>query len=136
MFDEAQMRCLRATLDTIIPPDDYPGAWDAGVGEYLHRQLRGDLADLLPAYRTWLDCLDAEAQARHSNDFASLSQAERNALLDAVQEGNLSTTWSLEAGSFFSQVVEHCAEGYYSDPGNGGNRDGVAWRMIGYEVSA
>jgi gluconate 2-dehydrogenase gamma chain len=23
-------------------------------------------------------------------------------------------------------------EGFYSDPGNGGNRDAVAWRMIGF----
>ena len=23
-------------------------------------------------------------------------------------------------------------EGYYADPGNGGNRDGIAWQMIGF----
>jgi hypothetical protein len=31
--------------------------------------------------------------------------------------------------------VEHSAEGFYSDPGNGGNRDNIAWKMIGFEVT-
>jgi hypothetical protein len=29
--------------------------------------------------------------------------------------------------------VELAHEGYYADPGNGGNRDAVSWRMIGYD---
>ncbi len=136
MFDDAQMRCLRATLDTIIPPDDFPGAWEAGVGDYLQRQMQGDLAEMLPACRAWLDCLDAEAKASHSRDFAGLSHDERRALLESVEKADLKTHWSLEAGGFFRQIVEVCAEGYYSDPGNGGNRGGVAWRMIGFEASA
>ena len=31
-------------------------------------------------------------------------------------------------------IVEHCAEGFYSNPENGGNKDGIAWEMIGFEV--
>ena len=135
MFDDAQLACLRATLDTIIPPDDYPSAWEAGVGDYLQRQLRGDLADKLPAYRAWLAGLDAEALAIHSQAFAELSLAERTALLARIEAGELTADWSLDPAGFFRQIAEHCAEGYYSDPGNGGNRDGVAWRMIGFEVS-
>ena len=135
MFDEAQLACLRATLDTIIPPDDYPSAWEAGVGDYLQRQLRGDLADQLPVYRAWLACLDAEALARHSQVFAQLSLDTRTALLARIEAGAVNADWSLQPAAFFRQIAEHCAEGYYSDPGNGGNRDGVSWRMIGFEVS-
>ena len=36
--------------------------------------------------------------------------------------------------AFFQTAVEHAMEGFYSDPGNGGNHDGVSWRMIGFEV--
>ena len=135
MFDDAQLCCLRASLDAIIPADDYPGAWEAGVGDYLSRQLQGDLAELLPAYRAWLDGLDAEAKAVFNADFASLSDDQRIKLLSNIENGQVSATWSLDPGAFFRQVIEHCAEGYYSDPGNGGNRDGMAWRMIGYEVT-
>jgi gluconate 2-dehydrogenase gamma chain len=32
-------------------------------------------------------------------------------------------------------LVNHTMEGFYSDPGNGGNRDAVSWKMIGFEVT-
>jgi gluconate 2-dehydrogenase gamma chain len=35
---------------------------------------------------------------------------------------------------FFRLLVAHTAEGYYSDPGNGGNRDRISWKMIGFEA--
>ena len=134
MLDRSQLRCLDALLDTVIPPDDFPGAVDAGVGDYLLRQLGGDLSGLLPTYRQGLDHLDAEARAGWGRPFAEMSTEERTALLKGVERGEVAAEWSIEPAPFFRQVVEHCAEGYYSDPENGGNRDGVGWRMIGYEV--
>ncbi len=134
MLDNSQLRCLEALLDTIIPPDDFPGAVDAGVGDYLLRQLTGDLAELLPNYQRWLNDLDAESQASRGKPFAELNAEERTSLLNSVERGEVTTEWSVEPAPFFRQVVEHCAEGYYSDPTNGGNRDGIGWRMIGYEV--
>ena len=134
MLDNSQLRCLEALLDTVIPPDDFPGAVDAGVGDYLRRQLAGDLAELLPSYRQWLGDLDAESRASRDKPFAELNVEERTSLLNGVERGEVTTEWSVEPAPFFRQVVEHCAEGYYSDPTNGGNRDGVGWRMIGYEV--
>ena len=134
MFDESQMGNLRALFDTLIPPDEYPGAWDAGVGDYLLRQLAGDLAELLPAYQRWLASLDEEALADTGLHFSDLSLADRSALLSRIESGEVHTDWSIEPASFFRQIVEHCGEGYYSDPGNGGNCGGVAWKMIGFEV--
>ena len=135
MFDEGQMRSLQALLDTIIPADDYPGAWEAGVGDYLLRQLQGDLAELLPAYQTWLRALDGEAQSVHGELFADLSLAERTSLLMKIEKNDVATAWSIDPAEFFREIVERCGEGYYSDPGNGGNRDWIAWKMIGFEVS-
>jgi hypothetical protein len=134
MFDELQLRSLHALLDTIIPPDDFPGAVDAGVADYLLRQLSGDLAELLPSYQLWLSNLDAEAIAIHGPPFAKLSLRERTDLLENIEKGEVTTDWSIEAAPFFRQIVEHCGEGYYSDPGNGGNREGIVWQMIGFEV--
>ena len=127
-FDERELRCLRALLDTVIPPDDYPGAWDAGVGDYITRQLQGDLAHLANGYRAFLRHLDSETKARRNCDFCDLSLDARTDMLGAVEAG--------EAGfaAFFAQIVDHCGEGYYSDPGNGGNRDRIAWQMVGFEV--
>lgn len=134
MLDSSQLRCLEALLDTIIPPDDFPGAVEAGVCDYLLRQLTGDLSELLPRYRLWLSDLEAESRAGSGKSFAELNMAERSALLRRLELGQVTTDWSTEPASFFRQIVEHCAEGYYSDPDNGGNRDGIGWRMIGYEA--
>ncbi len=41
---EVQQQTLRAAVNRSIPPDDYPGALEAGVGHYLARQFEGDLA--------------------------------------------------------------------------------------------
>ena len=47
LFSERQAATLRAMVDRLIPPDDFPGGWEAGVGDYLARQLSGDLRPLL-----------------------------------------------------------------------------------------
>ena len=135
MFDSQQLNSLRALLDTIIPEDDFPGAWEAGVGEYLMRQLAGDLAQLLPSYQAWLLGLDNESRALYGADFAGIGQGQRRALLTRIEQGNVEAPWPIEPAPFFLQIVEHCAEGYYSDPGSGGNRGGIAWEMIGFKVT-
>ena len=39
-----------------------------------------------------------------------------------------------ELARFFALLVGHTMEGFYGDPGNGGNRGRIAWEMIGFEV--
>ena len=38
----------------------------------------------------------------------------------------------VEESDWFRQLVELTAEGFWADPGNGGNRDARSWAMIGY----
>jgi gluconate 2-dehydrogenase gamma chain len=119
-------------MDRIIPPDDYPGAWDAGVGHYLARQFERDLRDCLELYRAGLDALEAEAQASAGAGLAALPPEQQDALLKRVEAGQVAHAWPVDPAQFFQMVVQHVHEGFYSDPGNGGNRDAVAWQMIGY----
>jgi len=135
MFDEHQLRTLHAAIDRIIPEDEFPGGVEAGVCDYLLRQLRADLAHLRPDYPRFLAALDDEARAAHDTSFAALADAQQDALLTRVEQGDVRADWPLDPAGFFAQFAEHCAEGFYSDPGNGGNRDGVSWRMIGFEVN-
>nr|PZN29591.1 MAG: hypothetical protein DIU80_09130 [Chloroflexota bacterium] len=134
MLTDTQLATLRAALDRIIPPDDFPGAWEAGVGDYILRQLGGDLADQLETYRAGLDGLDYEALAASGRPFAELPAEAQDELLRRIERGEAQSPWPVDAADFFRMLCEHAAEGFYSDPGNGGNRDGVAWRMIGFEV--
>ncbi|MET0429090.1 MAG: hypothetical protein ABW026_11410, partial [Microvirga sp.] len=46
--------------------------------------------------------------------------------LDAALQGVATTPW-------FKVLIELAAEGYYADPGNGGNSGARSWAMIGYE---
>ena len=73
MFTEAQLKCLQALVNCIIPADDFPNGWDAGVGDYLLRQLEGDLKDKVGLYQTGLSLLDAETQAVYYPSFATIA---------------------------------------------------------------
>lgn len=128
------MKTLAAAMDRIVPSDDFPGGWEAGTGDYLLGQFRRDLADVLPVYRLGLDALDAEAQAAHGQGFAGLETGAQDKLLARVEAGNVTADWLVPPRRFFDLLIQHTMEGFYADPGNGGNRDGVAWRMIGFEV--
>ena len=83
----------------------------------------------------WLNGLDAEAQARHGVGFVELDVDAQDALLADVEQGKTLAQWETDAASFFKALVELVQEGFYSDPSNGGNRGGIAWQMIGFEVT-
>jgi len=121
-LNERQTQTLHALVNCIVPADDYPNGWDAGVGEYLARLLTRE-PPLLFAYRSGLDAIEAEAPG-----FCLLPAPAQNALLTCLERE--------ERGAFFRLLVTHVMEGFYADPGSGGNRDGIAWQMIGYKVTA
>ncbi len=134
MLTTKQLAVLRAAVDRIIPPDDFPGGWDAGVGEYLLGQFGRDLRPLLTLYQGGLDALDAEAVALAGTGFAALDAPAQDALLARAEAGEVMTSWPVSPAVFLRVLVVHVMEGYYGDPGNEGNRDGASWKMIGFEV--
>lgn len=134
IFSEIQQKTLQAVLDRIIPSDDYPGAWEAGVGDYLARQFEGDLAAMVTVYQSGLDALAAEAQALEGVAFYALESDAQDNLLRRIEAGVVVTEWPMPPQRLFSLLIHHAAEGYYADPGNGGNRDALAWKMIGFVV--
>lgn len=134
MLSQQQIQTLQAAVNRIIPPDDYPGGWDAGVGDYLLRQFQRDLSHLIDTYRAGLDALDAEAQTRLNAHFHHLTAQQQDSLLTQVEQGQVVANWPLDPAAFLIMLAEHCAEGFYSDPGNGGNHNTISWQMIGFEV--
>ena len=132
MLPPAQLDTLHSLMDRIIPPDQDVGAWDAGVADYLAKQFAGDLREYVDVYRAGLEALEAEALARTQTSFAALPADAQDALLRQVEAGQVVHAWPLDPAQFFAEVVQHVSEGYYADPGNGGNRDQAAWQMIGF----
>jgi len=124
---------LHAAVDRIIPADDFPGAWDAGVGDYILRQLNGDLRHLAHEFLAGLDLLDQEAIANSGSTFANLPGAVQDELLHQLEKNLVKIKWRSSPREFFAMLLHLTHEGFYADPGNGGNRDEVAWKMMGYE---
>ncbi len=113
---------LRAVIDRIIPRDADPGAIDLGTDRYVLTQLAGDAAIHREAIDAGLAALEAAARNRFGSSFAGASEADRDALLDGAA-----------AEPWFVALSELVAEGFYADPGNGGNEGARSWAMIGYE---
>lgn len=124
---------LRAVVDCLIPPDDFPGAYDAGVCDYLERLLQTDLAEDAEFFRAGIDGIDAEAVARFEKPFAKLNPSEQNSTLAAIESGAVNTSWPVPPACFFELLVCTTVEGYYSEPQQGGNRGAISWAMTGFE---
>ena len=124
---------MRALMNRIIPSDDFPSAWEAGVGDYLARQFERDLQSQLETYRLGFEALDAEALNVAGKGFGELDASVQDSILRHVENGQVTAAWSVDPVQFFRTVTEHVMEGYYSDPGNGGNRNSISWQMIGFE---
>ena len=130
---EQQEQTLRAAVDRLIPADDYPGAWQSGVGDYLARQFEGDLRPVFSDYSAGLTALDAESIKRFQQSFSNLSEADQDQALRLVEAGEVLTNWAVAPRDFFNLLIRTTAEGFYSEPEQGGNRNAVSWKMIGFE---
>jgi len=124
MLDAGRARTLAAVVSRLIPTDDLgPGAAEAGVADFIERELGGPLRALAPVYDDGLDAIDARARAHFGRGFAALTADERDAALRETE--------ALDR-AFFDVVLNHCIDGFLSDPIHGGNRDLVGWRLVGY----
>jgi hypothetical protein len=133
MLTSIHWNVLRSLMNRIIPQDDFPDAWQAGVGDYLERQFQRDLRSQLDTYKLGLEALEAESQVFAGKSFTELDAFTQDRILARLETGQVIVPWPVNPSEFFHMVIEHVMEGYYSDPGNGANRNSIAWRMIGFE---
>lgn len=126
---------LEAVADRIVPADDYPSAWGAGVGDYLNRLLTAERR-FIKVYQMGLTSIEAESFAATGHSFPELPAGAQDDLLRQIEAGVVHAEWAQDPKVFFATLTDHIMEGYYADPGNGGNRDGISWKMIGFTVTA
>jgi hypothetical protein len=134
--DSDKMPTLRAAIDRIIPEDDFPSASQAGVDIYITRLLGGDRKSDALLFFSGVAELDTEAKADGEKSFAECSAAVQDQILERVQAGTTHTAWHVSSIRFFDMLLNLTAEGYFSDPANGGNRDAISWKMVGYDPGA
>ena len=124
---------LPAVVDCLIPPDDFPGAYDAGVCNYLEQLFETDLVEQAEFFQAGIDAIDIEALATYNAPFAVLTRDQQISILERIESGAVNTSWPIAPARFFVMLVNVTAEGYYSDPQQGGNRGRASWVMTGFE---
>jgi len=124
---------LAAVCDQIIPPDQDPGAAQAGVVAFVDRQLATRQKKERPRWEAGLRGLEATARRRHGKAFAELPFEAQTAVMQDVEKGAVEATdWAnVEPPTFFALLRDHTMMGYYGDPRHGGNKERASWRMLG-----
>jgi len=128
-----RLETLRAVVDCLIPPDDYAGAFDAGVCDFIVRLLETDLAEQREFFDAGLEAIESESLARFDTRFADLSPDQQVVILEGIERGSVNTPWPIAPDQFFEVLVRTTAEGYYSDPEQGGNKGSISWAMTGFQ---
>jgi hypothetical protein len=127
VFTVEQAAAVEAMTEQFIPKDDFPGGKDAGVVYFIDKALAGPLARLRPRYEDGLRLVSRASQERYRMNFNSLSSKQQNVLLRALDSGEAAGAPGQE---FLTLIRRHSMQGYYSDPGLGGNRNGESWKML------
>lgn len=127
----ARERLLRALADRIIPRDHWPSASEAGVMVCLTQHQGRDPDLWRQVIEPGLDRLAEVAHRRYGRSFVRLPVRDQEALLEAVAEERVEAFAGL-GRPFWTTLVRLVAEGYYGDPGRGGNRGAASWAMVGY----
>ncbi len=84
-------------------------------------------------YRLGIIAVDTYARSKFEMPFLNLSETQQDAIIEDMVSGNATIGFEqIAAGSFFTVLRRHTAEGMFSDPAYGGNRAMVGWTLIGY----
>ena len=147
---------IEAAVDRLIPADDLsPSGTDCGVATFIDRQLAGAWGSgdrlymqgpwrkgtptqgyqlpMTPAQFVRAGIAEANAHCRktYQREFDRLSREQQIALLQELERGAV-PLGTLPSGQFFGLLLDLTMQGFFADPIYGGNRDKVAWKMIGF----
>ena len=145
-----------AAADTLIPADELsPSGSECGVAVFIDRQLAGAYGSgarlyregpfpkgtpehgyQLPLnprefFRAGIAAANTWTHKTYGKDFDRLGEAERIVALQTMESGKAEFS-ALSSRQFFEALLQITMEGFFADPIYGGNRDKVAWKMIGY----
>jgi gluconate 2-dehydrogenase gamma chain len=146
---------IEAAVARLLPADDtWPGGLEAGVANYIDKQLggawgagerlyrsgpwqpgtpsQGYQLPFTPAelFRAALEAINAEL-AQANTPFAQMSNDQQDAYLHSLEAGD-KNLGGVPSDVFFAHLWECTVEGFFGDPVYGGNRHMIAWRMIGF----
>ena len=109
---------VEAIAARIFPTTDTPGATEAGVVHFFDNALAAEMSNRLDTLRTGLAAFNAEI----GRNFATLSPEQQDEHLRRI-----------EGSPFFGLLWELTVFGFFAMSKYGGNRNHVAWDLIGFK---
>jgi gluconate 2-dehydrogenase gamma chain len=147
---------LKAVMDTLIPADELsPSGNDCGLVVFVDRQPAGAYGNgarfyrdgpFLPGkpelgyqlaltprefFRAGIVAANDWTRKTYGKEFDRLGADQRIEALKAM-EGGKAEFPGFTSAFFFDALLGIAMEGFFADPMYGGNRDKVAWKMIGF----
>jgi gluconate 2-dehydrogenase gamma chain len=154
-LNRAEAAFIESAVARLIPADTkWPGALEAGVPNYIDKQLAGAWGagerlyrsgpwrpgtptqgyqlPLTPAelFRTALAAINRDLSSA-GTPFVRMTLEQQDAYLRRLETGE-KDLGGVPSDVFFEHLWQSTLEGFFSDPVYGGNRDMVAWRMVGF----
>lgn len=156
-FTAEEWAFVNAAVARLIPADATgPGALEAGVPEYIDRQLTTPyatgatwymqgpfVADAAPEfgyqlrlvprdiYRLGIAAADDWCGRQYGKRFAELDAATQDQVLGLLEAGK-ATFDAVPAKVFFSYLLTNTKEGFFCDPIHGGNKGLVGWKLVNF----
>jgi gluconate 2-dehydrogenase gamma chain len=127
-FTAAEWRTVGVLADDIIPRDGRSGsATDAGVPAFIDYHLSVPETDESSrvAFRGGLAWLNTESRTRFRKNYASLSQAQRNQILDDIAWPDKAKPEFSHGTAFFSRMRDFVGSGFFSSS--------IGWKDLRYE---
>jgi gluconate 2-dehydrogenase gamma chain len=147
---------IEAAVDRFIPADALtPSGTESGVAIFIDRQLagawgsadrtymqgpwqkgrptQGYQSPMTPAefFRAGIGATNDYCRKAYQKDFDRLTVDQQNDVLQNMEQGRI-TFETVPAQEFFNLLLATAMQGFFADPIYGGNREKVAWKMIGF----
>jgi len=125
-FTPQQAADYEAFAVQIFPTDDTPGAKEANVVRFVDFALSEIEPQNKQDFTTALEALNAQAKktAPQATSFAALTSAQQ---IEAMK--------AMEKSDAFGTLKFYTVVGFFGDPADGGNKDKIGWKLIGFEDS-
>lgn len=131
-FTEAEALLMDAIAEQIIPTDKWLGGKDAGVTNFIDKQLTGPYTRFQEIYRKGLALIRQTCEKDDQKLFEELSWDEQFLFLKKMEAGKME--WNdCETGfdrQFFGLIKKHSLQGYYGSPRHGGNKNYISYQML------
>jgi len=155
-LNAAEVAFFTAAFDTLIPADGItPSGSDCGLVTFTDRQLASAWGGGAKMYRSGpfrkgkpehgyqlplspreffgagIAAVNAWTRKTYGKDFDRLDAKQREEALKAL-EADRAQLVSFNGREFFSNLLQLAMDGFFADPIYGGNKNKVAWKMIGF----